>query len=288
MEPRLPVDQILSLLGLTPEKWRAIDQNANNKLLGVTAAGLGGPPKMKEAASFYANRYPQILDALAQPGMRNKTNAVSSALANEGTNMIGDALIEHGLPFVAGLIGSRASPQAGAAAATTMKGAAPYINLAKDAIQSEFVDPHVYTGMNTLNPAQYLPSIHDLTGLVSKNDTVRNVMSGVGRVAVDNLDANITGWAAEQLKNHPTPQIKEPIRKALTEDIPKKYGGQSSIRQVVKPLNDAALGKKPWGNAFQDAIFGAIHPDKAKAKEDAEKQRKFNEYGKTALEGSRK
>lgn len=286
MEPRLPVDQILNLLGLTPEKWKAIDQNTNNKLLGVTAAGLGGPPKMKEAASFYANRYPQILDALAQPGMRNKANAISSALANEGTNMIGDALIEHGLPFAATAYGTRmGGPQTGAAFGAAAKVASPYVNIAKDTLQSEFVDPHVYKGMDTLNPAQYIPSIHALTGLLTKNNTARNVMSGIGQVAVDKADANITGWAAEQLKNHPTPQIKEPIRKALTEDLPKKYGGQSSIRQVVKPLNDAALGKKPWSNAFQDAIFGAIHPDKAKAREDAARQKKFNQYGKTALGG---
>lgn len=289
MEPRLPIDQILNLLGLTPEKIKAAEQRIQNdpqsNLIGATAVGTFGNPRMKEASSFYTNRYPQMIDALLQPGIRNKVNAGAAALANEGTNMLGDALINEGLPLVAGMLGSMRSPQVGNAAYAGTKTVAPWINLVKDAVQSDYVDPKMYEAIDKVNVAQHIPSVHDLTGLVTKNPVARNVITGIAHHALDDLDQRITGWAADQRQKHPTPTIVEPIKKTLTSDIPKNMGQKGSARQVIKPLNDAAMGKKPWKNAFEQAVMGALYPDKMMDAEHLAKQKKFNEYGRTALGG---
>lgn len=289
MEPGDPtqfLQWLLNTAGLSKEKLAQVDANAHNKLISAGAINLFGTPKMKEGASFYSNRYPQVLNSLAEPGLRNKVNGAVTALANEGTNMIGDAAIEHGLPLLMGLIagGVTKNPQAAQGAVAAGKAVGPYVNtLVKDPLQSAYVDPHVYTGMEKLNPAQYLPSVHDLTGLITKNPTSRNVITGMAHHALDKIDENISGWAAGELQKHPTPQIVEPTRQKWLSDQPRSQARASDTRYVVKPIVDAFKGKIPWTNAFENAVLGAKNPALMRKREEDESNRKHREFGITAL-----
>lgn len=288
MEPQIPFDAILKLLGINSENLKAVEdrlnKNPSNSLIGANAAMAFGNPRTKEASSFYLNRYPQILNALTQPGIRNKFNGLSAAAANEGTNWLGDLLINEGLPYAAGIIGAKhGGPQAGTASYAATKTVAPFVSLVKDSLQSDYVDPKVYEKMDKVNFAQHLPSIDNISGLLTNNSVSRGVMNAAGRLAVDNVDKNITGWATDQQQKHPTPTIVEPLRQKLTSDIPKGLGNKSAARQVIKPMYDAINGKKPWKNAFKQAVMGALYPDEMTNAENLQKHLKSNLYGRTAL-----
>jgi len=292
MEPKLPVDALLNLLGLTPEKLNSIDQNANNKLLASSAVSLFGNPKMKEGASFYNNRYPQILNALSEPGIRNKVNAGVAALANEGTNLLTDAAINDGMPALAGAGAARINPSLGPPVYAGAKAAAPYVGLIKDAVQSDQLDPHVYDWIKQLNIGGRMPTIEDLTGLITKNPTARGVMSTMAHHGINTVDANITGWAQDQLSKHPGPQIVDPLREEWTSKKPQEKGKASDLRQVVKPISDALKGKTSLQTGLQQAVRGYFNPELMRAIEDGVRaankitKQDFQDYGTTALSGS--
>ena len=292
MEPKLPVDALMNLLGLTPEKLNAIDQNVDNKLISSTAVSLFGNPKMKEAASFYNNRYPQILNALAEPGVRNKVNAVTAALANEGTNLLTDAAVNDGLPYLAGTTAARFNLALGPPVYAGAKAIAPYVGLVKDAVQSDQLDPHVYDWMKQLNVGGRMPTLEDLTGLITKNPTARSVMTTVARNAVNTADANISGWAQDQLSKHPTPQIIDPLREEWTSKKPKEKAKSSDLRQVVKPISDAVKGKTSLQTGLQQAVRGYFNPELMRAIEDGVRaankisKEDYPAYGPTALSGN--
>lgn len=136
------------------------------------ASTLG--PVAQEAANAYMFRVPNYLNALQQPGINNKVNALQGALMVEGAGLVSDIGVKGLLALIAG-----AAPQT----IPAMPVIAPAANFVKD-----------YTSGITIDPM--------IMDYASKNG-VGNLLPKSWNNPNNPIDKPITDWAAKQYSGHP-------------------------------------------------------------------------------------
>ena len=166
---------------------------------GSAIASLGGP-MVQEAANAYMFRVPNYLNALSQPGLNNKINALQGALMVEGAGKITDIGTNALLALIAA-----SNPET----IPAMPIAVPVANFGKDYVSGMTIDPVIMKYAQDNGIGNYLPKswnnpnnpIDKWVSEQAHKHYVNHPMMKYVKPVVDKVDATSLGRAVGNAYN---------------------------------------------------------------------------------------